>query len=120
MSTKKGLFVAASATIAAVVAVAAVGASTPVTKAQYKAMLKHGNAQVGKVEQAAEQGLARRAPRADMRRLILAWAATERRLGKSFQKVRPPKDAASANTLLARGEITYSSELTHTANQLPT
>jgi hypothetical protein len=55
-----------------------------------------------------------------MKRLILAWAATERDLGQSFQKVRPPADAASANALLARGEITFANELTHAANHLPT
>src|SRR3954462_5459527 len=119
MSTKKGPFATASATVAAMVAVAAVGAATPVTKAQYKAMLKRGNAQVGKVEQAAEPGLAINAEAAEMRRLILAWAGTERRFGKSFQRVRLPASAASANALLARGEITFASELTHAANHLP-
>jgi hypothetical protein len=111
--------VVAALTIAASVVVAGSSAATPVTKARYAAMLKQELARIGKVERAAQLGLARKAPAAEMKRLILAWAAGANDVGEAFQQVRPPADAAAANALLARGEITTARELTEAANHLP-
>jgi hypothetical protein len=89
------------------------------TKAQYAAMLKHANAQVTKVEGAAERRLTSKATRAQVKALIDAWGDTEKQLGKSFRAVRPPSDAVDANALLARGEITFGTELKRAAAHLP-
>jgi hypothetical protein len=95
------------------------GASAALTKAAYQAMLTRANARVTKVEGAAEQGLSPGATPAHVKALVLAWAHTETQLGRSFASVRPPASAASANALLARGEIAFGSELTAAANHLP-
>ena len=86
-------------------------ASAALTKAAYQAMLKRANARVTKVEGAAEQGLSPGATPAHVKALVLAWAHTETQLGRSFGSVRPPANAASANALLARGEIGSGAEL---------
>jgi hypothetical protein len=113
------LVVAAIAVIATTVVASPADAKTPLTKAQYNAMLKRANARVGKVEAAAEKGLSANATPARMRTLILAWATTETQLGRSFRSIQPPATAASGNALLARGEITFGAELAHVANTLP-
>ena len=95
------------------------GASAALTKAAYQAMLKRANARVTKVEGAAEQGLSPGATPAHVKALVLAWAHTEAQLGRSFGSVRSPADAASANALLARGEIAFGAELAAAANHLP-
>jgi hypothetical protein len=82
-------------------------------------MLKRANVRVTKVEGAAERGLTPKAARAQVRALLLAWASTETQLGKSFRSVQPPANVAAANSLLARGEITFGSELRSAANHLP-
>src|SRR5712691_10748736 len=94
-------------------------ASAALTKAQYLAMLKRANARVTKVEGAAEQGLSPGATPAHVKALLRAWAHTETQLGRSFGSVRPPATAASANALLARGEIAFGAELADAANHLP-
>jgi len=95
------------------------GASAVLTKPVYLAMLKRANSRVTKVEGTAEQGLSPGATPAHVKALILAWARTETLLGRSFGSVRPPVNAASANALLARGEIAFGSELAAAANHLP-
>jgi hypothetical protein len=95
------------------------GASAALTKAAYQSMLKRANARVTKVEGAAEHGLSPGATPAHVKALVLAWAHTETQLGRSFVSVRPPANAASANALLARGEITFGTELAAAANHLP-
>ena len=115
MSTRTGLVVALAAAIAAT----AGAAVKPLTKVQYAALLKTGTARVGKPERAAQLGLARKAPPAEMKRLILAWAAAEKQFGESLQGVRPPANAAAANAQLAKGELTYADELTAVAGHLP-
>ena len=95
------------------------GASAALTKAAYAAMLKRANARVTKVEGTAEQALSPGATPAHVKALILAWAQTETQLGRSFGSVRPPTNAASANALLARGEIAFGAELAGAANHLP-
>ena len=107
-----------AATIAAVITAAA-GAATPLTHAQYTALLKRGSAQVGKAERALQLGLLRKAPPAEIKRLLLGWAAAEKQFGESLQSIRPPADAASAHGLLARGEIKYAGELQQMADKLP-
>src|SRR5438093_7476128 len=82
-------------------------ASVALTKIEYLAMLKRANARVMRVEGAAEQGLSSGATPARVKALILAWAHTEMQLGRSFGSVRAPASAASANALLARGEIAF-------------
>ena len=94
-------------------------ASAALTKAAYQAMLKRANARVTKAEGAAEQGLSPGATPAHVKALVLAWAHTETQLGRSFGSVRPPANAASANALLARGEIAFGAELAAAANHLP-
>jgi hypothetical protein len=94
-------------------------ASGRLTKAEYLAMLKRANARITKVEGAAEQGLSPGATSARVKALFLAWARTETQLGRSFGSVRPPANAASANALLARGEIAFGAELAGAANHLP-
>jgi hypothetical protein len=89
------------------------------TKTAYLAMLKRASARVTKVEGAAEQGLSPGATPAQVKALVLAWAHTETQLGRSFGSVRPPANAASANALLARGEIAFGAELAAAANHLP-
>jgi hypothetical protein len=111
--------IAVATTIAAMVVPTVGAAATPVTKAQYAAMLKRETARIGRVERAAQLGLVRKASPAEMKRLILAWAATTKDVGESFQRIRPPADAASANGLLARGEVTYARELARAASRLP-
>src|SRR5712691_2153508 len=95
------------------------GPSAALTEAAYQGMLKRANARVTKVEGAAEQGLSLGATSAHVKALILAWAHTETQLGRSFASVRPPANAASANSLLARGEIAFGVELAGAANHLP-
>src|SRR2546425_11577101 len=95
------------------------GTSAALTKAAYQAMLKRANARVTKVEGAAEQGLSPGATPAHVKALVLAWAHTETQLGRSFGSVRPAANAASANALLARGEIAFGAELADAANHLP-
>jgi hypothetical protein len=94
-------------------------ASATLTKAQYVAMLKRASARVATVEGAAERGLTPKATPAHVKALIDAWSHTETRLGKSFLAVRAPANAASANALLARGEIAFGAELRNAANHLP-
>src|SRR5256885_811090 len=94
-------------------------ASATLTKVAYQAMLKHANARVTKVEGAAEQGLSPGTTPAHVKALVLAWAHTETQLGRSFGSVRPPANVASANSLLARGEIAFGAELAAAANHLP-
>jgi hypothetical protein len=89
------------------------------TRVAYVAKLRQASARVGKVETAAEQGLNSHATRARMRTLILAWASVEKSLGRSFQAIRPPTAARTGNALLARGELTFGSELARAANNLP-
>ncbi len=110
---------AALAVIATTVAAASADATTPLTKAQYIAMLKQGSARVGKVETAAERGLGSNATHARMRTLILAWANMETQLGRSFRSIQPPAAAVGGNALPARGEVTFGAELAHAANNLP-
>src|SRR2546430_10641523 len=95
------------------------GTSAALTKPEYQAMLERANARVTKVEGAAEQGLSPGATRAQVKALVLAWAHTETQLGRSFGSVQPPANAASANALLARGEIAFGAELAAAANHLP-
>jgi len=118
-SARTGLVVAALAVAAAVVVTFAGAAQKPVSRTQYAALLRSGEAKVGKVERAAQLGLARKAARPEMKRLILAWAAGEKAFGESLQAVRPPADAASANAELARGELAYAGDLTDAAGKLP-
>jgi hypothetical protein len=94
-------------------------ASAAQSEAAYGALLKRANARVTKVEGAAEQGLSPGATPAHVKALILAWARTEAQLGRSFDSVRPPANAASANALLARSEITFGAELAAAAKHLP-
>jgi hypothetical protein len=116
---RRTLVVAAIAVIATTVGAPSADATTPLTKAQYIAMLKRASARVAKVETAAEKGLSSNATRARLRTLILAWANTETQLGRSFRSIQPPATAVSGNALLARGEITFGAELAHAANSLP-
>lgn len=105
--------------IATTVGASSAVATTRLTKTQYIAMLKRASARVGTVEAAAEKGLSSKATPARLRTLILAWADTETQLGRSFCSIQPPAGAASANALLAHGEITFGTELAHAANNLP-
>jgi hypothetical protein len=89
------------------------------TKAQYQAMLHRANARVTKVEGAAEQGLTPKSTRKQVKALLLAWANTETELGTSFRAAKPPANAAKANALLARGEITFGGEIKSAATHLP-
>ena len=100
--------------------------SSALTKTQYLAMLKQGNARVTRVEGAAErdlrplvEGEAAQAKPAHVKVLLLSWANTETQLGKSFRAVQPPANAADANALLARGALAYGAELAYSANHLP-
>jgi hypothetical protein len=95
------------------------GAPSRLTKPQYEALLARANAQVTKVETAAERGLTPKATPARVEALILAWATTETRLGKSFRAVEPPAGAAGANALLASGELEFGRELKYAATHLP-
>ena len=97
----------------------AFAAGAPMPKPAYDAMLKRANTDVGKAEAAAAKTLAARASRARLKRAILVWASTESRLGRSFRSIRPPARAAAANALLARGELTFGSELADAATHLP-
>ncbi|HSS72362.1 MAG TPA: hypothetical protein VLK53_02240 [Gaiellaceae bacterium] len=100
-------------------ACAAGGAAGGLTRAQYQAMLHSANAAVTSVETAAQKGLTAKATHAQAKALLLAWANTETRLGKSFRAVSPPRNAVRANALLSQGEITFGSELAYVANHLP-
>jgi hypothetical protein len=93
--------------------------SGAITKAQYLSMLKRASARVTKVEGAAEQGLTPKAAPEHVKALLLAWANTETQLGTSFRTTHAPANAAKANALLARGEITFGRELKNAANHLP-
>ena len=94
-------------------------AGTRLTRTQYRALLNGANASVTRVETAAERGLTPKASLAQARALLLAWASTETRLGKSYRAVAPPRDAVRANTLLWQGELKFGSELAFAANHLP-
>jgi hypothetical protein len=51
--------------------------------------------------------------------LILAWATTETQLGRSFEAITPPVNAVRGNALLAKGELTFGSELASATQHLP-
>ena len=87
--------------------------------ARYQSMLTRADAQVSRVETAAEHGLTPKATLAQAKTLLLAWARTETRLGKSFRAVSPPSDAARANALLWQGEVMFGAELASAADHLP-
>jgi hypothetical protein len=109
----------ACALLALCISATAAASGATLTKAQYVAMLKRANVRVTKVEGAAERGLTPKATRAQVKALMLAWASVETQLGKSFRSVHPPAKVAAANSLLARGEITFGGELRSAANHLP-
>jgi hypothetical protein len=96
----------------------AVGA-TPLTKAQYQALLTKADARVTKVISAAENGLKAGKSRAEMTKLLRDWAQTETQLGNSFKATYAPTAVTAPNTLLSRGEILFGKQLTTAANNLP-
>jgi hypothetical protein len=111
------------AVVLAVGVVAATGASAPaasrLTHARYQGMLNRANVAVTRAETAAQQGLTPKATFAQARALLLRWANTETRLGKSFKALTPPRDAVRGNTLLSQGELMFGAELAWAANHLP-
>jgi hypothetical protein len=82
-------------------------------------MLKRADARITIVEAAAQKRVASQASRERVKVAFLAWARTETQLGRSFRAITPPASAATANALLARGEIAFGAELTRAAAHLP-
>ena len=103
----------------AISATAAGAGPTPLTKAQYQALLTKADARVTKVTSAAENGLKAGKPRAEMRKLLLDWARTETQLGQSFRATQAPTAVTAPNALLSRGEILFGTQLLAAASSLP-
>jgi hypothetical protein len=101
------------------VSATAIGA-TPLTKAQYQAMLMKADARVTIVTSAAENGLKVGKSPAEMKKLLLDWAQTETQLGNSFKTTQAPTAVTAPNALLSRSEILFGKQLSTAAENLPT
>jgi hypothetical protein len=90
--------------VAFVVGVAAgCGGSSRLSASAYRAKLATISKQADQAQAAVEQGLHAQTISALSARLG-AFANASQTLGDEVQKLKPPKDAESANALLARGE----------------
>jgi hypothetical protein len=96
-------------------------AARRVTHADYQALLRRANAEVTRAQAPINDALAGGAfTTASLRRLILALASTNLRLGSEFAAVVPPEAAARrANTALAKAERDLGLETRTMAHRLP-
>jgi hypothetical protein len=79
------------------------GGSSRLSASAYRARLATIAKEADKAQAGVEQGLRARSV-AELKARLKAFAAAEDRLGNEVSRLKPPKNAASANAELARGE----------------
>jgi len=112
----------AAAVCAALIVPTGAVAAKSLSHSAYSAMLKQADAQVTRAESPVEKSLqSKSGSSAELKRLMLHWAATETTLGRRFAAVTPPEvSARKANRDLSRGELDLGAETRAIALQLPT
>src|SRR5438105_4535161 len=111
--------VAATGTALALVCavVAACGGSSRLSGSAYRAKLASISKEADKAQSDVEKALHATSV-AEIRKRLSNFADAESRLGDEVAKLRPPKNAVSANALLARGEHDLADETRNAVTQL--
>jgi hypothetical protein len=93
-----------------VVMLAGCGGSGRLSASDYKAKLAALNKEVDTAETHAQAAATRAQSVAQIRAALTQVAVVQDRVGDAVEKLKPPKDAESANKLLARGAHDIASE----------
>jgi len=100
-----------STVVACLLLVAGCGGSGRLSDGEYKARLNTLNQEVTNAETAAQTTVGPTATVSAIRSALTRVASVHQQVGDEVAKLKPPKEAADANALLARGSHDLASEL---------